>query len=114
MRRIEGEQLMLRIFIGESDKWEKRPLYAVLLELFRRWGLAGATVLKAVAGFGPHSIIHTASIERLSADLPLVIEVVDSPERLEAVLPEIERRMSGGLITMEKVRVIRYADGEPP
>jgi uncharacterized protein len=110
MRRIEGEQLMLRIFLGESDKWEKRPLYAVLLELFRRRGLAGATVLKAVAGFGPHSIIHTASIERLSADLPLVIEVVDSQERLEAVLPEVERLMSGGLITMEKVRVIRYTD----
>jgi uncharacterized protein len=111
MRRIEGEQLMLRIFFGESDKWEKRPLHAVLLELFRRRGLAGATVLKAVAGFGPHSIIHTASIERLSADLPLVIEVVDSQEHLEAVLPEVERMMSGGLITMEKVRVIRYTDG---
>jgi uncharacterized protein len=110
MRRIEGEQLMLRIFLGESDQWQKRPLHAVLLELFRRRGLAGATVLKAVAGFGPHSIIHTASIERLSADLPLVIEVVDSQERLEAVLPEVERMMSGGLITMEKVRVIRYTD----
>jgi uncharacterized protein len=110
MRRIEGEQLMLRIFLGESDQWEKRPLYAVLLELFRRRGLAGATVLKAVAGFGLHSIIHTASIERLSADLPLVIEVVDSQEQLEAVLPEVERMMRGGLITMEKVRVIRYTD----
>jgi PII-like signaling protein len=111
MRRIEGEQLMLRIFFGESDTWESRPLHAVLLELFRRRGLAGATVLKAVAGFGAHSIIHTASIERLSADLPLVIEVVDSQEHLEAVLPEVERMMSGGLITMEKVRVIRYTDG---
>ncbi len=111
MRRIEGEQLMLRVFIGESDKWGRRPLYAAMLELFRQRGLAGATVLKAVAGFGPHSIIHTASIERLSADLPLVIEVVDSQEHLEAVLPEIERMMSGGLITMEKVRVIRYTEG---
>jgi PII-like signaling protein len=111
MRRIEGEQLLLRIFIGESDRWERRPLHAVLLELFRRAGLAGATVLKGVAGFGAHSVIHTASLERLSADLPLVIEVVDSQEHLDAVLPDVERMMSGGLITLEKVRVIRYAEG---
>ena len=98
----------MRIFIGESDHWQRRPLYKALLELFRSRGLAGATVLKGVAGFGPDSIIHTAGILRMSSDLPLVIEVVDSEERLEAVLPEIDRMMSGGLVTMEKVRVIRY------
>jgi PII-like signaling protein len=108
VRRIDGEQVLMRIFIGESDHWQRRPLYKALLELFRSRGLAGATVLKGVAGFGPDSIIHTAGILRMSSDLPLVIEVVDSAERLEAVLPEIDRMMSGGLVTMEKVRVIRY------
>ena len=78
------------------------------LELFRRNGLAGATVLKGVAGFGARSVVHTASLLRLSADLPLVIEVVDSPEPLDKVLPQIDGMMAGGLITMEKVRVIRY------
>jgi PII-like signaling protein len=111
MRRIEGEQVLMRIFLGESDHWERRPLYAALLELFRAKGLAGATVLRGVAGFGPDSIIHQASLLRLSADLPLVIEVVDTEERLQAVLPEVDRMMRGGLITMEKVRVVRYERG---
>lgn len=108
MRKIEGEQVLMRIFIGESDKWIHRPLYTALLELFRSKGLAGATVLRGVAGFGATSILHTAGIFRLSADLPLVIEVVDSQEHLDAVLPEVDRMMGGGLITMEKVRVLRY------
>jgi len=112
MRRIDGEQVLMRIFIGEADQWERRPLYSALLELFRARGLAGATVLKGVAGFGPDSIIHTAGILRLSADLPLVIEVIDSEDRLQAVLPEVDRMLSGGLVTMEKVRVIRYERGE--
>src|SRR5919198_4772978 len=102
MRRIEGEQVLMRVFIGESDQWERKPLATALLELFRAKGLAGATVLKGVAGFGPDSIIHTASLFRLSPDLPIVIEVVDSEEHLQAILPEIDRRMRGGLITMEK------------
>lgn len=109
MRRIDGEQVLMRIFIGESDQWERRPLYAALLELLRARGIAGATVLKAVAGFGAHSVLHTANLLRLSSDLPLVIEVVDTEEHLGAVLPAVERMMGGGLITMEKVRVIRYA-----
>jgi PII-like signaling protein len=108
MRKIEGEQVLMRIFIGESDTWARRPLHAALLELFRAKGLAGATVLKGVAGFGPDSIVHTAGILRLSSDLPLVIEVVDTQEHLDAVLPEVDRMMSGGLITMEKVRVAHY------
>ena len=111
MRRIEGEQVLMRIFLGESDHWERRPLYAALLELFRAKGLAGATVLRGVAGFGPDSIIHQASLLRLSADLPLIIEVVDTEERLQGVLPDVDRMMSGGLITMEKVRVVHYDRG---
>jgi uncharacterized protein len=111
MRRMDGEQVLMRVFIGESDQWERRPLYAALLEVFRSKGLAGATVLRGVAGFGLDSIIHKAGILRLSADLPIVIEVVDEAARLQAVLPEIDRMMSGGLITMEKVRVIRYGHG---
>jgi hypothetical protein len=109
MRKLDGEQVLMRIFIGESDRWEHRPLSMALIEMLRRHGLAGATVLRGVAGFGANSVVHTASILRLSADLPLVIEVVDSQERLDAVLPEIDRMMGGGLVTMEKVRVIRYA-----
>ena len=108
MRRLEGEQVLMRVFLGESDQWEHRPLYMALVELFRRNGLAGATVLKGVAGFGPRSLLHTASLLRLSADLPLIIEVVDSQEHLDKVLPTIDVMMGGGLVTMEKVRVIRY------
>jgi hypothetical protein len=111
MRKIEGEQVLMRIFIGEADRWERRPLYMALIELFRQKGLAGATVLKGVAGFGPDSIIHQASFLRLSADLPLVIELVDTQEHLDGVLPEVDRMMSGGLVTMEKVRVVRYERG---
>jgi hypothetical protein len=112
MRRIEGEQMLMRIFIGESDQWERRPLYKALLGLFRSKRLAGATVLRGIAGFGPRSIIHPASLFKLSSDLPLVVEVVDTQEHLDAVLPEIDRMMSGGLITLEKVRVVRYAAGD--
>jgi hypothetical protein len=111
MRKIEGEQVLMRIFVGESDQWEHHPLYMSLLQLFRTEGLAGATVLRGIAGFGPDSVIHTANLFRLSSDLPVIIEVVDSEERLRAVLPEVDRRMSGGLITMERVRVVRYANG---
>jgi PII-like signaling protein len=106
MRKLEGEQVLMRIFIGESDQWERRPLYLALVELFRRSGLAGATVLRGVAGFGASSVVHTAGILKISAGLPLVIEVIDAGERLDAVLPQIDRMMSGGLITLEKVRVI--------
>lgn len=98
----------MRIFIGESDRWERRPLWSALLELFRGRGLAGATVLRGVAGFGAASVIHEAGILKLSADLPLIIEVVDAEARLNEVLPEIDRMMGGGLITMERVRVVRY------
>ena len=109
VRRIDGEQTLMRIFIGENDRWEHRPLWSTLLELFRAEGLAGATVLRGVAGFGAASVIHAAGILKLSADLPLIVEVVDSEEHLSRVLPEVDRMMGGGLITLERVRVVRYA-----
>jgi PII-like signaling protein len=112
MRRIEGEQVLMRVFLGESDRWGHQPLYMGLLELFRAEGLAGATVLRGVAGFGPDSILHTASLFRLSSDLPMIVEVVDSEDRIQAILPEVDRRMRGGLITLERVRVVRYANGD--
>ncbi len=113
MRKLDGEQVLMRIFFGESDRWEHKPLHAALLDLFRSRGLAGATVLRGVASFGADSVVHTANILRLSADLPLVIEVIDSQEHLDAVLPDVDKMMRGGLITMEKVRVLKY-DRTPP
>jgi uncharacterized protein len=113
MRRIEGEQVLMRIFIGQTDRWERKPLYSALLELFRTKGLAGATVIQGVAGFGPDSIVHELQLLRLSQDLPIVIEVVDSQQHIDSVLPEVDRMMSGGLITLEKVRVLYYARGAP-
>jgi PII-like signaling protein len=103
-----GEKVLMRIFVGESDRHGHRPLYEALVELFRREGLAGATVLRGVSGFGAHSVFHTAKILRLSADLPMIVEVVDAQEKIDAVLPRVEEMMDGGLITMENVRVIRY------
>jgi len=114
MRQIKGEQVLMRIFIGQTDRWERKPLYSALLELFRSKGLAGATVIQGVAGFGPDSIVHEFHLLRLSQDLPVVIEVVDSEEHIDSVLGEVDRMMSGGLITMEKVRVIYYDRGAKP
>jgi uncharacterized protein len=111
MRRIEGEQVLMRIFLGQTDRWERKPLYVALLELFRSKGLAGATVIQGLAGFGPDSIVHEFHLLRLSQDLPIVVEVVDSQEHIDSVLGEVDRMMRGGLITMEKVRVIYYAQG---
>lgn len=104
-----GEQVLLRIFIGESDKFRHIPLYEALVELFRKEGLAGATVLRGVAGFGAHSMYHTDRLLRLSSDLPMVLEVVDGRDRIEALLPRVEEMMDGGMITLEKVLVWRYA-----
>jgi uncharacterized protein len=111
MRRIEGDQMLMRIFIGQRDHWERKPLHSALLQLFRGKGLAGATVIQGVAGFGPDSILHEAHLLRLSQDLPIVIEVVDTQEHIERILPEVDRMMSGGLITLERVRVVHYESG---
>lgn len=110
MRVIDGEQSLVRIFIGESDKWHHQPLATALLERFRREGLAGATVFHGLAGFGAHSVMHTAQILRLSEDLPVLVEVVDSEEHIQKVLiPILEEMVPEGLVTIEKVRVLRYA-----
>lgn len=108
MRKIEGEQVLMRIFIGESDTAHGKPLYLVLTELFKKSGLARATVLRGIAGYGARSHIHSTHLLRLSQDLPVIIEVVDSQERLDAVMPEVDLLMGDGLITLEKVRVLRY------
>jgi uncharacterized protein len=103
-----GEQVLLRIFIGESDRFQHIPLYEALVELFRSEGFAGATVLRGIAGFGAHSRYHTDRLLRLSSDLPIVVEVVDSRERFEGIMPRVDEMMDGGMITMEKVYVSRY------
>lgn len=107
--RSGGEKVLMRIFVGESDRHGHRPLYEALVELLRKEGLAGATVLRGVSGFGAHSVYHTAKLLRLSTDLPMVVEVVDSQEKIDAVMPRIDEMMDGGLITLEKVTVIRYS-----
>jgi PII-like signaling protein len=111
--RIEGEGKLLRIFIGESDKHGRKPLYQAIVEMLREEGMAGATVLRGVEGFGAHSHLHTARILRLSEDLPIVIEVVDSAERIEAVLPKLDEMVGDGLVTLERVEVLTYR-AEPP
>jgi len=109
MTRLVGEQVLMRIFIGESDRHGHRPLHEALVELLRKEGFAGATVLRGVSGFGAHSVYHTQKLLDLSADLPLVVEVVDSQERIDAVMPAIDAMMGGGMITLEKATVIRYS-----
>ena len=105
---LPSEAERLRIFIGESDKWNGRPLYEALVHLARERGLAGATVLRGVMGFGADSRMHTAKILRLSEDLPIVVEIVDRAERIEAFVQEIDDMIEEGMVTIEKVRVIAY------
>jgi hypothetical protein len=109
---LAGERTLMRIFIGESDKVHGQPLYEVILRTLRERGLAGATVLRGVAGFGASSRIHTEKVLRLSLDLPIVIEVVETEEQVQAVLPLLDELIGGGLITLERVRVILYRPAE--
>src|SRR5271169_4487237 len=110
---IPHEAVLLRIFIGESDRWQHKPLYEAIVLKARELHLAGATVLRGPMGFGKSSRLHTAKILRLSMDLPLVIEIVDSEEKIQAFLPLLDEMMKGGLVTLGKVRVIDYrADSE--
>lgn len=114
---LPHEAILLRIFVGESDRWNHKPLYEAIVLKARELHLAGATVLRGPMGFGKSSRLHTAKILRLSMDLPLVIEIVDSEEKIQAFLPILDGMMKGGLVTLEKVRVIDYradADAVPP
>lgn len=109
--KIEGQGQLLRIFIGENDRWQGRPLYQAIVLKARAAGLAGATVLRGLEGFGAKSRIHTARILRLSEDLPIIVEIVDSTEKIAAILPELDTMVEEGLITLENVRVIAYRHG---
>jgi uncharacterized protein len=111
MRVLDGEQMMVRIFLGEDDRWHGQFLHVALLERFRKEGLAGATVFRGIAGFGAHSVVHSTHILRLSEDLPIVVEIVDTPEHIERMLPLVDEMVKEGLVTVEKVRVIKYAAG---
>ena len=114
MRVLDGEQVLVRIFIGESDRWHQKPLAAALLERLRKEGFAGATVFQAVAGFGARSVLHTTHLLRLSEDLPVVIEVVDTEEHVERLIPILDEMVGEGLVTLEKARVIKYSPGKRP
>lgn len=105
---LPTEGKLLRIFIGESDRWHGRPLYEAIVEEARHRGLAGATVWKGFMGFGAHSRMHTAKILRLSEDLPVLIEIVDTAEKIQAFLPDLDRMVTEGLVTLERAEVILY------
>jgi len=110
--QIPTEALLLRIFIGESDRWQHKPLYEAIVLAAREAQLAGATVLRGPMGFGKSSHLHTAKILRLSMDLPLVIEIVDSEEKINSFLPTLDKMIGGGLVTLEKVKVLHYRSGD--
>lgn len=111
--RLEGERTLMRIFLGESDRCTSGPhkglpLYEAIVLMLREAGCAGATVVRAIAGFGPSARLHTGKVLRLSSDLPVIVEVVDHEEKLQDVLPELDRQMGGGLITFERAHVVMY------
>ena len=109
---VPRDSMLLRIFIGESDRWNHKPLYEAIVLKAREMHLGGATVLRGPMGFGKSSRMHTAKILRLSMDLPMVIEIVDSEEKINAFLPALEAMMSGGMVTLERVQVIEYRHAE--
>lgn len=106
--KLEGEGKLLRIFIGESDRWHQKPLYEQIVQTARGMGMAGATVLRGIEGFGANSHLHTTRILRLSEDLPLVIEVVDTAAKVDAFVEAIEPMIEEGMITSERVQVLKY------
>jgi PII-like signaling protein len=111
--QIPRDAVLLRIYFGEDDKFERRPLHEAIVLKAREMQLGGATVLRGHIGFGHSSHIHTAKILRLSQDLPIVVELVDSQEKIEAFLPVLDGMMTSGLITMEKVQVLQYGTTKP-
>jgi PII-like signaling protein len=110
MMHLPEDALQLRIYLGESDRWHHQPLYEAIVLKARELHLAGATVLRGPMGFGAASRIHTAKILRLSMDLPIVIEIVDTEEKINTLLPHLDEMMGGGLVTLEKIKVIHYRD----
>jgi uncharacterized protein len=112
--KLPSEGYLLRIYLGESDRWRHKPLYEAIVTKARELGMAGATVLRGPMGFGAHSRLHTAKILRLSEDLPMVIEIVDSKEKLDLLLPYIDEMMRDGLVTLEEVKVIKYRGSQTP
>jgi len=105
---IPTEGKLLRIFVGESDRWDGKPLYEAIVLEARKRGLAGATVIKGFMGFGAHSRIHTAKLLELSQDLPIIVEIVDAAEKIEAFMPDLEKMVGDGLITIERAEVLLY------
>lgn len=112
MHGLVGERTLMRIHIGERDKFGGKPLYEAIVALLRERHYAGATVFRAIMGFGATARLHTDKVLRLSVDLPLVIECVDTEEKINAILPELDRMIGGGLITLERARVIVYRPEE--
>ena len=108
--QIGGDAKRVTIYMGESDRWHHETLHTAIVEMLRREGCAGATVVKGVEGFGKNSRIHTANVLRLSQDLPVVLTFVDTPERVDAVMPKIDEMVGGGLVVVEDVHVRRYSD----
>ena len=106
--KFEGERTLMRIHIGESDKWHHKPLHEAIVELLRKEGFSGATVLRGVGGYGGSSVYHTDKLLRMSQDLPIIVEAIEATERIEKILPQMDEMVEGGLITLEKVRVILY------
>ena len=109
MKVLQGQQTLMRIFIGEQDKYEHKPLYQAIVEMLREEKLAGATVLRGIDGFGAKSHLHSAHLLTLSQDLPMMIECVDSRENIDRIMPKIDEMVTDGLVTLEKIEVIRYA-----
>ena len=110
--RLEGEGKLLRLFIGESDRWHGKPLYQAIVERVRREGLAGATVVRGIEGFGADSRLHTSRILRLSEDLPMVIEIVDTPEQIDRVVPILDEMVGEGMLTLERVQIVTYRSSD--
>jgi hypothetical protein len=108
MTKFIGEKVLMRIFTGETKLFGHIPVYEALVELFRKEGFAGATVLRGVSGFGAHRVYHTHKLLELSSDLPMVVEVVETKEKIDSILPKVDEIIGSGLITLEKVHVIRY------
>jgi uncharacterized protein len=106
--KFEGERTLMRIHIGESDKWHGKPLYEAIVKMLRKEQFSGATVLRGVAGYGGSSVYHTDKLLRMSQDLPIILEVIENADRIEKILPKLDEMVDGGLITLEKVRVILY------